>query len=204
MRRAARGRPFNYARRRCRLTSRQPKKQPRQPKRRRRRRRKQQRRRQKQRPTRQKQRRKRRRKQQRRPSACCRQQPTERRRRRRRRGSYEELRRSWSWSPLEVSAPKLHQRFAELACFEAARQAANATLPCNMPSSFRDASRFPTKTKLGRRRFDQASLGMLFSASSISRKLGWAVEGTLPRPISTEICAALPCRWATSTDWMIL
>ena len=48
------------------------------------------------------------------------------------------------------------------------------------------------------------SAGMAERASSSSRKLGWAPDGTLPRPISTEIWAALPCRWATSTDWMIL
>src|SRR5580700_11211855 len=50
---------------------------------------------------------------------------------------------------------------------------------------------------------DYPSAGIDPSVSSSSRKLGCAVLGTLPRPISTEICAALPCRWATSTDWMM-
>jgi hypothetical protein len=36
----------------------------------------------------------------------------------------------------------LHQRIAELACFEANGQAANATLCCNMPPSFGGASCF--------------------------------------------------------------
>jgi hypothetical protein len=41
-------------------------------------------------------------------------------------------------------------------------------------------------------------------ASSSSAKEGWASLGIWPRPISTDTCAALPCRWATSTSLMIL
>ena len=51
----------------------------------------------------------------------------------------------------------------------------------------RDALRHMTAAGL-----DQASVGAAFKASSISANEGWAVEGMSPRPISTEICAALP------------
>ena len=42
------------------------------------------------------------------------------------------------------------------------------------------------------------------SDSSSCAKLGCIVDGTEPRPISTETCAALPCKCATSTSRMIL
>jgi hypothetical protein len=50
----------------------------------------------------------------------------------------------------------------------------------------------------------QAAAVASFSTSSSSANEGWTLEGTSPRPISTEIWAALPCRCATRTDWMIL
>ena len=49
---------------------------------------------------------------------------------------------------------------------------------------------------------DYFSGGILLIASSSSAKLGCASLGTLPRPISTEICAALPCRCATRISRM--
>ena len=42
------------------------------------------------------------------------------------------------------------------------------------------------------------------SASSSCAKVGCNGVGTDPRPISTETCAALPCKCATSTSRMIL
>jgi len=79
-----------------------------------------------------------------------------------------------------------------------------ATLGGNMTSS-RSSARASSRARdhFSSRRSAQRSAGIAPRASSSSRKLGWAPDGTLPRPISTEICAALPCRWATSTDWMI-
>lgn len=50
----------------------------------------------------------------------------------------------------------------------------------------------------------QASVWIFPRASSSSMNDGCDAVGTLPRPISTEICAALPCRWATSTAWMMV
>ncbi|MFT4913076.1 MAG: hypothetical protein ACI9YM_001664 [Brevundimonas sp.] len=60
------------------------------------------------------------------------------------------------------------------------------------------------RDRWGRRAPDQApSAGMFDRVSSISRKEGWEGDGISPRPISTEIWAALPCRWATRTERMI-
>ena len=51
---------------------------------------------------------------------------------------------------------------------------------------------------------DHAAAGAADRASSISANDGWAEDGMSPRPISIEIWAALPCRWATRTERMIL